>query len=189
EEICLIENLLYDNSSSRPPKEHNTEEERIKREHAEYIIRMEMLFTINPCPRPIVNANTIVESFPSSLIPIQDNDSQREEIDIVTNTDELLPPGIENDDDSKGEIDAVEELHVFNSISTFENALSENEEFNFDNPSVPRPPSESPDDEFDFKPDTRDEISVVTNTIVEFDVSNDENVNYFSFMFVIYSSA
>nr|GEZ93756.1 hypothetical protein [Tanacetum cinerariifolium] len=117
EEICLIENLVYDNSSSRPPKEHNAEEERIKREHAEYISRMEMLFTINPRPRPMVNANTIVESFPSSLIPIQDNDSQREEIDIVTNTDELLPPGIENDDDSEGEINVVEELHVFNSIS------------------------------------------------------------------------
>nr|GEV21200.1 hypothetical protein [Tanacetum cinerariifolium] len=74
------------------------EEERIRREHAEYISRMEMLFTINTYPRPTVNANTIVESLPSSLIPIQDNDSQREEIDIVTNTNELLPPGFENDD-------------------------------------------------------------------------------------------
>nr|GFC69423.1 hypothetical protein [Tanacetum cinerariifolium] len=85
---------------------HIAEEERIRREHADYIIRMEMLFTINPCP--MVNANTIVESIPSSLIPVQDNDSQREEIDIITNTDELLPPGIENDDDFEGEIDAVE---------------------------------------------------------------------------------
>nr|GEX65462.1 reverse transcriptase domain-containing protein [Tanacetum cinerariifolium] len=70
---------------------HIAEGERIRREHAEYISRMEMLFTINP--RPTVNANTIVESIPSSLIPVQDNDSQREEIDIVTNTDGLLPPG------------------------------------------------------------------------------------------------
>nr|GFB31466.1 reverse transcriptase domain-containing protein [Tanacetum cinerariifolium] len=84
EEIHLIESLLYDNSSSRPPEEHNAEEERIKREHAEYISHMEMLFTINPRPRPTVNANTIVESLPTSPIPVQDSDSQREEIDIVT---------------------------------------------------------------------------------------------------------
>nr|GEU29612.1 hypothetical protein [Tanacetum cinerariifolium] len=82
------------------------EEERIGREHADYISRIEMLFTINPRPRPTVNANTIVESIPSSLIPIQDNESQREEIDIVTNTDELLPLGFKNDD-SEEEIDAI----------------------------------------------------------------------------------
>nr|GEV19822.1 hypothetical protein [Tanacetum cinerariifolium] len=43
------------------------EEERIK--HPEYISLMKRLITINPCPRPTVNANTNVESFPSSLIP------------------------------------------------------------------------------------------------------------------------
>nr|GFA57476.1 hypothetical protein [Tanacetum cinerariifolium] len=67
---------------------------------------MERLITINLYPRPTVNANTIVKSFPSSFIPIQYNDSQREEIDIITNTD-VLPPGFENDD-SEGEIDVVE---------------------------------------------------------------------------------
>nr|GEX36277.1 reverse transcriptase domain-containing protein [Tanacetum cinerariifolium] len=138
----------------------------LEREHAQYISRMEMLFTINPRPRPMVNANTIVESFPSSLIPVQDNDSQREEIDIITNTDELLPPGFENDD-SEGEIDAVEELHVDNSIFNFENELSDNEASNFDNPSVLRPPPEPPDAEFDFEPDVRKEVSVVMNTINE----------------------
>nr|GEZ14732.1 reverse transcriptase domain-containing protein [Tanacetum cinerariifolium] len=71
---------------------HIAEEERIRKEHAEYISRMEMLFTINPRPHLTVNANMNVESIPSSLIPVQDNDSQWEEIDIVTNTDDLLPP-------------------------------------------------------------------------------------------------
>nr|GFC51617.1 hypothetical protein [Tanacetum cinerariifolium] len=66
-----------------------------------------MLFTINPRPRPTVNANTNVESIPSSLIPIQDNDSQREDIDIVTNMDDVLPPGFENND-SDEEVDAIE---------------------------------------------------------------------------------
>nr|GEZ15765.1 reverse transcriptase domain-containing protein [Tanacetum cinerariifolium] len=139
---------------------HIAEEERIRREHVEYISLMERLITINPCPRPTVNANTIVESLPSSLIPVQDNDSQKEEVDIVTNTDELLPPGFENDD-SEGEIDVVEELHVDISISNFENELSNNEASNFDNPSFPRPPPEPPDAEFDFETDTGEEISVV----------------------------
>nr|GEY28831.1 reverse transcriptase domain-containing protein [Tanacetum cinerariifolium] len=115
---------------------HIAEEERIRIERAEYISRMEMLFIINPRPRPTVNANSIVESVPSSLIPIQDNDSKREEIDIVTNTDELLPSGFENDD-SNGKVDVVDELHVDNSISNSENELSDNEASDFDNPSFP----------------------------------------------------
>nr|GEU74328.1 hypothetical protein [Tanacetum cinerariifolium] len=177
---------------------HITEEQRIRREHADYISRMEMLFTIYPRPRPTVNTNTIVESFPSYFIPVQDNDSQWEEIDIVTNTDELSPPGVKNDDDSEEEIDAVEQLHVDNSISNAENELSDNRTSDFDNPSVPRPPPEPPDVEIDFEPDTGDEISVVMNTIDEleclnprdeFDVSNDEDVNFFPFMFLIYPKA
>nr|GEZ18836.1 hypothetical protein [Tanacetum cinerariifolium] len=96
----------------------------------------------------------------------------REEIDIVTNTDELLPPGFENDD-SEGEIDASD----------------------FDNPSFPRPPPEPPDDEFDLEPEV---IPAVMKNIDELnedecfdpggeiDVStNDEDDDYFPFMFVI----
>nr|GEX56464.1 reverse transcriptase domain-containing protein [Tanacetum cinerariifolium] len=157
EEIHLIENLLYDNSSLRSPKEHNVEGEHIKREHADYISRMEM-----------------------------------EEIDIVTSTDGVLPPGLENDD-SDGEIDAVEELHVDNSISNSEHEFFDSEASDFDNPSVPLPPLEPLDADFNFELDAGNEISVVRNTIVEclnpngkFDVSNDEDVNFFPFMFVIY---
>nr|GEV53364.1 putative ribonuclease H-like domain-containing protein [Tanacetum cinerariifolium] len=169
---------------------HIAEEERIRREHAEYISRMEMLFTINPRPFPTVNANTNVESIPSSLIPVQDNDSQWEEINIVTSTDELLPLGFENDH-SDGEIDVVDDLHVDNSILNFEHELSDNEESDFDNPSFPRPPPKPQDAK--FKPDSEEEILVVMNDSDvfecldprdEFDVSNDD---YSSFMFVIYS--
>nr|GEZ54984.1 reverse transcriptase domain-containing protein [Tanacetum cinerariifolium] len=98
---------------------HIAEEERIRREHAEYINRMEMLFIINPRPHPPVNANTNVESIPSFPIPVQDNDSQREEIDIISSTNDVLPPDVENDD-SDGEVDAVKELPVDNSISNSE---------------------------------------------------------------------
>nr|GEV10260.1 reverse transcriptase domain-containing protein [Tanacetum cinerariifolium] len=103
---------------------HIAEEERIKREHAEYISLMERLITINLCPQ----------------------------IDIVTDKDELLPPGFETDD-SEEEID-VEELCVDNSISNFKNQLSKNEASDFDIPSFPRPPPEPPDAEFDFEPNT-----------------------------------
>nr|GEU62681.1 hypothetical protein [Tanacetum cinerariifolium] len=166
-EICLIENLLYDNSSPRPSEELNAE-----------------------------IADMIIESLPSLPIPVQDGDSQREEINIVTETDDVLPLSVENDDDSEGEINAVEELHVDNSISNSENELSINDESNFDNPLVPRPPPEPPDAEFDFERDSGEKISIVMNIIVEFecldprvefDVSNDENDDYSSFMIVIYS--
>nr|GEW30002.1 hypothetical protein [Tanacetum cinerariifolium] len=86
-------------------------EEHIRREHEEYISLMEKLFTINSVPRPMENfhANTIVETLPSSPIPVGDSDSQREEIDIFTGTDDLLPPGIESDDyDSEGDIHFLE---------------------------------------------------------------------------------
>nr|GFA04142.1 reverse transcriptase domain-containing protein [Tanacetum cinerariifolium] len=162
---------------------HIAEEERIRREHAEYISRMEMLFTINPNPRHTVNANIIIESIPSSLIPAQDNDSQQEEIDIVTSTDELLPPGFENDD-LEGEIDAVQELHVDNSISNSEHEYSDNEASDFDNPSILPPPPKPPNADFNFELDAK-EISVVMN---KFECLRDEfdDDDYYSFMFVIY---
>nr|GEU98357.1 reverse transcriptase domain-containing protein [Tanacetum cinerariifolium] len=117
-----------------------------------------------------------LDEFFGHLIPIyiaeeerirRDIDSQREEIDIVTETDDVLPPGVENDD-SDGEVDAVGDLRVDNSISNSEHELSESEESDFDNPSVPRPPPEPPDEELDFEIDFGDEISVMRNTIVKF---------------------
>nr|GFA62420.1 hypothetical protein [Tanacetum cinerariifolium] len=94
-------------------------EERIRREHADYINRIEMLFTIDPRPHPLTYANTNVESFSSLPIPIQDSDPRQEEIDVVFIMDDVLLPSSEDSD--------------------------------FDNPSVPLPPPEPPDKEFDFK--------------------------------------
>nr|GEY14409.1 hypothetical protein [Tanacetum cinerariifolium] len=128
----------------------------------------------------------IVESLPSSLIPVQDNNSQREEIYIVTDTDELLPPGFENDD-SEGEIYVVEELLVDNPIPRSENESCDFEE----DPLFPRPPPEPPDVEFDFEPEV---ISAVMKNNDdkcfdpggEFDIlANDEDDDYFPFIFVI----
>nr|GEX44124.1 reverse transcriptase domain-containing protein [Tanacetum cinerariifolium] len=131
---------------------HIVEEERIWREHAEYINRMEMLFTINSRPHPST---------------------------------------IENDDSDR-EVDAVDDLRVDNSISNSEHEYSESENSDFDNPSVLLPPSEPPDEEFDFEIDFGNEISVVRNTIVKFEcidariVFNDEYDDLPYFMFVIF---
>nr|GEW36614.1 hypothetical protein [Tanacetum cinerariifolium] len=176
-------------------------EERIKREHEQYIRLMEKLFFINLFPRPLENfhANTIFETLPTSPIPVEDGDSQREEINIFTGTDDLMPPGIESDDyDSEGDIYFLEELLVNDSIP-----LPENDSSNFDHqddPSYPRPPLELSDVEFffDFEPNSGELISVVMNNIDElnkdecFDLGgeidvfeNIEDGNYFLFMFVI----
>ncbi|GKB68063.1 hypothetical protein Tco_0929475, partial [Tanacetum coccineum] len=76
EEIHLVEKLLYDNSSPRPPEEFNSE-----------------------------NFNAIIESFSPSPIPVEDSDSLMEEIDLFLTPDDSMPPGIENDDyESEGDI-------------------------------------------------------------------------------------
>nr|GEZ84143.1 hypothetical protein [Tanacetum cinerariifolium] len=143
------------------------DEERIRREHEEYISLMEKLLAINSCPRPLENfhANTIVETFPISTIPFEDSDSQREEIDIFTGTDDLLPLSIENDDyDSEGDIHVLEELFVDDSIPIPENESSDFD--HHDDPSFPHPPPEPPGGK----------INVFAN------VKDDD---YFPFIFVI----
>ncbi|GJX39591.1 hypothetical protein Tco_0252894 [Tanacetum coccineum] len=74
EYISMMERLLFDNSSPRPPED----------------------FHANP--------NTIIESLPTFPIPVEDSDSLREEIDIFPGPDDSIPPGIESDDyDSEGD--------------------------------------------------------------------------------------
>nr|GFA51210.1 hypothetical protein [Tanacetum cinerariifolium] len=171
---------------------HIIEEERIRREHADYINRMEMLFTINPRPYPSTYANTNVESISLLPNPIQDSDPHQEEIDVVSITDEVLPPSVDNDD-SDGEEVAVDDLRVDNSIQNSEHEYSESEDSDLDNPSVPLPPPEPPDEEFDFEIDFGNEILVVRNTIFKFEcidariVFNDKNDDLSYFMFVIFA--
>nr|GFC47481.1 hypothetical protein [Tanacetum cinerariifolium] len=128
---------------------------------------MEMLFTINPCPHNPTNDNTNVKSFSSFPIPNQESDPHREEIDVVSVTNDVLPP---SNDDSDEEVDAVGDLRVDNVIQNSEHEYSENKEFDF-----------------------KKEISVVRNVIVKFewvdakvkfDVFNDENDVLSYFMFV-----
>nr|GFA11749.1 hypothetical protein [Tanacetum cinerariifolium] len=164
------------------------EEERTRREHADYINRMEMLFTINPHPYPSTNDNTSVESISSFPIPNQESKPRQEEIDVVSVTNDVLPP---RDDVSDEEVDAVDVLRDDNFIQNSEHEYFESKDFDFDNLPLPLPPSKPPDKEFDFEK----EISFVRNVIVKFecidarvkfDVFNDENDVLSYFMFVIF---
>nr|GEY68480.1 hypothetical protein [Tanacetum cinerariifolium] len=93
EEICLIEKLLYDNSSPRPPEEFIFE-----------------------------NSDAAIESFSPSPIPVEDSDSLMDEIDLSLILDDSMPPGIEDDDyDSEGDILILEELLSNVSLSLHEN--------------------------------------------------------------------
>nr|GEZ70633.1 hypothetical protein [Tanacetum cinerariifolium] len=108
---------------------HIIEEERIRKEHAEYINRMEI-------------------------------DPHQEEIDVVTQTDDVLPSSIDNDDSDEEEVDAV----------------------------VPLPPLEPPDEEFDFESVfsvVRNTI-IKFECIDAKDVFNDESDDLSYFMFVIF---
>nr|GFC89014.1 hypothetical protein [Tanacetum cinerariifolium] len=124
---------------------HILKEERTRREHADYIKRMEILFTINPHPQNPTNDNTNVESF--SSFPNQENEPLQEEIDVFFVTNDVLPP---SDDDSDDEVD-VGDLRVDNVIQNSEHEYSENQDSDLDNPLLPLPPPEPPDKEFDFK--------------------------------------
>nr|GFB63603.1 hypothetical protein [Tanacetum cinerariifolium] len=170
EEIHLVENLLYDNSSLRPPEELNAE-----------------------------IADTIVESLSPSPIPVEYSDSLMDEIDLFLATDDLLHPGIESDNyDSKGDIHFLEELPVDDSIPLPENESSNFNHQN--DPSFPRPPPEPPEVElfFNLEPNSGKVISAVMNNIDELNedesfnpggeidvFANVEDDDYFSFIFVI----
>ncbi|GJQ93826.1 hypothetical protein Tco_0004965 [Tanacetum coccineum] len=76
EETRLVEKLLYDNSSPRPPEEINSK-----------------------------NSKAVIESFSPYPIPVESSDSLMEEIDIFLTLDDSMSPSMENDDyDSEGDI-------------------------------------------------------------------------------------
>nr|GEX52749.1 LINE-1 reverse transcriptase isogeny [Tanacetum cinerariifolium] len=81
-DIRLIDILLYDNSSPRPPKEFVFE-----------------------------NSYAEIESFSPSPIPIEESDYRMEEIDLIFTPNDPMSPSIEDDDnDSERDILILEEL-------------------------------------------------------------------------------
>nr|GEX62904.1 putative reverse transcriptase domain-containing protein [Tanacetum cinerariifolium] len=93
EETRLIEKLLYDNSSPRPPKEFISE-----------------------------NYDAAIESFSPSPILIEDSDSLRDEIDLSLTPDDSMPPSIEDDEyDSEGDMLILKKFLSNYSLSLPEN--------------------------------------------------------------------
>ncbi|GJS00284.1 hypothetical protein Tco_0316792 [Tanacetum coccineum] len=138
--------------------------------------KIDSIFDEFSLPRPpeernSVIADTIVESLSPSPILVEDSDSLMEEIDLFLASDDSMPPGIEIDNyDSEGDIHFLEEL-----LSSDSPPLPENESFSldhFDDPSLPRPPSEPPDVEicFNFEPDAGNFINKVVGDISKHDV-------------------
>nr|GFB92019.1 hypothetical protein [Tanacetum cinerariifolium] len=80
-EIRFSERLLYDNSSPRPPEEFVFE-----------------------------NSDAKIKSFSPSPIPNEDSDSFMEEIDLFLTPNDPMPPSIEDDEDSEGDILFLERL-------------------------------------------------------------------------------
>nr|GEX10563.1 hypothetical protein [Tanacetum cinerariifolium] len=81
-ETRFTKRLLYENSSTRPPKEFVSD-----------------------------NSDADIKSFSSSPILIKDSDSRMEEIDLTFSPDDPMPPGIEDDDyDSERDIPILKEL-------------------------------------------------------------------------------
>nr|GEZ90412.1 hypothetical protein [Tanacetum cinerariifolium] len=74
-----------------------------------------------------------------------ESEPRQEEIDLVSETNDVLPP---SDDDSDDEVDVDG-----NVIQNSEHEYSESEDNDLDNPLLPLPPHEPPDKEFDFKID------------------------------------
>nr|GFB62963.1 hypothetical protein [Tanacetum cinerariifolium] len=117
------------------------------------------------------------------------NDPLLEEANLFLSDDSILP-GIENvADDPEGDIRFLEELLISDFILSHESS-----EDNFeDNPSISRPPTEPPDDNFNLEPEV---ISAVMEDIDKpdehfnpggeiFVSTNNKDVDYFPFMFVI----
>ncbi|GJS49096.1 hypothetical protein Tco_0599217 [Tanacetum coccineum] len=125
EEICLVEKLLYDNSSPRPPEELNSK-----------------------------NSDGVIESFSPSPIPVEGSNSLMKEIDIFLAPDDSIPPGIKNDDyDSEGDI--LKELLNNDSLSLPENeSFHIDRYYDPSSPRPPTKPPDDDGIYFDAEPDT-----------------------------------
>ncbi|GJV09877.1 reverse transcriptase domain-containing protein [Tanacetum coccineum] len=107
------------------------------REFEEYLSLMTVLCEISTSQSQenvLANQSSIIESLPISPIPVEDSEPIQEEIDIFLVPDDLIPPGVENDDfeDEDNELPNLDHQ---------------------DNPSSPRPPPEPPDVEKCFEPE------------------------------------
>ncbi|GKE47462.1 hypothetical protein Tco_1478720, partial [Tanacetum coccineum] len=105
------------------------------REFEEYLSLMTVLCEISTSQsQGNVHQSLVIESLPVSPIPVENSVPTQEEIDIFLVPDDLIPPGVENDD-SEDEVNELPNLD------------------HQDDPSIPRPPPEPPDIKKCFEPE------------------------------------
>ncbi|GKC68521.1 hypothetical protein Tco_1101119, partial [Tanacetum coccineum] len=110
---------------------------RNEREFEEYLSLMTVLYEISTSQSQgnvYANQSSVIESLSVSPIPVEDSEPTQEEIDIFLVPDDLIPPGVENDD-SEDEVNESPNLDHQDDLS------------------IPRPPPEPPDVEKCFEPE------------------------------------
>nr|GEV81112.1 ribonuclease H-like domain-containing protein [Tanacetum cinerariifolium] len=111
------------------------------------VIRLtKRLLYYNSFPRPLKefvskNSNAEIKSFSPSPIHIKDSDSLMKEINVSFTSDDLMLPGIKDDDyDSERDILILEDL-----LDNYSLSLPKIESYHFDIPLFFRPPAKPPD--------------------------------------------
>ncbi|GJV58466.1 hypothetical protein Tco_1459471 [Tanacetum coccineum] len=107
------------NSSFLNQFHHPPEIEEVEFDPEGDILFLESLLYDNSSPRPpeALQANSnAIESLPPSHIPVADNDSLMEEIDLFLADDGSIPPGIESDDVDSVDDDTSISLPEFESF-------------------------------------------------------------------------
>ncbi|GJX56612.1 reverse transcriptase domain-containing protein [Tanacetum coccineum] len=140
-DVTFLDNLLQCDASHNLASEFAcctlTLPARNDREFEEYLSLMTVLCEISTSQSQgnvHANQSSVIESLPVSPIPVEDSEPTQEEIDIFLVPDDLIPPGVENDD-SEEEVNELPNLD------------------HQDDPSIPRPPPEPPDVEKCFEPE------------------------------------
>ncbi|GJT80331.1 hypothetical protein Tco_1054673 [Tanacetum coccineum] len=138
EEDCTIfPKSLSDPLHQSSPEKSVLLPSRNDREFEEYLSLMTVLCEISTSrSQENVHANqsSIIESLPVSSITVEDSEPVQEEIDIFLVPDDLIPPGVENDD-SEDEDNELPNLDHQDDLS------------------IPRPPPEPPDVEKCLEPE------------------------------------
>ncbi|GKE26745.1 hypothetical protein Tco_1442129 [Tanacetum coccineum] len=170
-DVIFLENLLSDDTTHNLAPEVISNHESIHNSSITFSPRSDPLHhefagELLTLPSRIgnvhANQSSIIESLPISLIPVKDSDPIQEEIDIFLIPDDLIPPGVKNDESKDKDIELPNNDHQ-------------------DNPSSPRPPPEPPDVCLRFKPDTamkNDEDFNQGEIVLSLNV---EDVNSFTF--------
>ncbi|GJU26654.1 reverse transcriptase domain-containing protein [Tanacetum coccineum] len=161
-DVLFLDNLLCDKPTSNPfPQNESNHETFSSRDDP---LHHEFTGGIIINSSTIASPSTIIESLPTSHILVEDSEPIYEEIDLVPGPDEVIPPGVENDDSEDEDNSTL---------------LPENESSIFE-PSPSRPPPEPPDDCLKFKP-----ILAIKEEFYHSEKMlplNEEDVNSFTFV-------